>query len=274
MHKLKEDYLAYMQKKDDYIKTGFKAFDEWAGGIGRGWLYILAARPSTGKTAKMLQMSLGVASKQAGGVIIFSQEMKKEALANRWMANMTKIPLTNIRLKQFNEKRKEDIVFNLDVLTELEMFIADQGQYSMEQIRALSRKVKKKCNVLNGVFIDYLSLINVKQSGNQNYSQALGEASKKSKSLAMELECPVILLAQLNREAEKVDHPSLIHLKDSGNIEQDADIVELLYEDPDIEGDGIDKHIISHIAKGRDVGTKPFKYTFRTFTQTFEERRG
>lgn len=272
MQKLKQDYLEYMQKKDDYIKTGFNAFDEWCGGIGRGWLYILAARPSTGKTAKMLQMALGIASRNEGGVIIFSQEMKKEALANRWLSNLTQRPLTRIRLKQFEEGLEEEVKLNLDVLTELEMFIADKGQYSMDQIRALSRKVKKQCNVLNAIFIDYLSLINVKHSSNQNYAQALGEASKKSKSLAMELDCPVILLAQLNREAEKVEQPSLIHLKDSGNIEQDADIVELLYEDKESEGTGLEKNIISNIAKGRDVGTKHFKYTFQTWKQTFVER--
>ncbi len=98
----RSDYLGYLLQKDDFIYTGFNNFDKWMGGIGRGWLYILAGRPSVGKTAKALQMAIGIAERNVGNVIIFSQEMTRNQLLNRMISPISAIPANRIRRKELS----------------------------------------------------------------------------------------------------------------------------------------------------------------------------
>jgi replicative DNA helicase len=261
---MKSKYLNYLDEPIEKITTGFKRFDEWCGGLGREWLYILSARPSTGKTAKMLQMALHMSVH--GQVLLFSQEMKDISLYNRMLSHLTQIPLKRVKAKELNKQERKEISDYLNVIGELYLHIGDKGSYSAEEVRAEARKIKKEHGKLKAIFVDYLGIMDIPHKSNKTYAQAVGEVSKKMKSLAMELYCPVILLCQLNRESEKSDKPSLSHLRDSGNIEQDADIVEILWKE-----DSNSDIVNSSIVKGRDIGTKDFKYQFQASVQKFVE---
>src|SRR5690606_18658504 len=104
-----KDYFEYLAHKEDLIMTGFKRFDEWMGGLGRGWLYVLAARPSVGKTAKMLQMVRGIAAQGKGSCLVWSQEMQRNQLYNRMLAAMTGIPANKFRLKRLEPRDMPDV---------------------------------------------------------------------------------------------------------------------------------------------------------------------
>ena len=267
------EYENYMITKEDYISTGFGPFDNWAKGIGRGWLYILAARPSLGKTAKMLSMATHIAKQDLGAVIIFSQEMKKEALMNRILANMTAIPLSRFRRKELETIELGKVKEGLNQLQDLPLYILDRGAYSIDQVRSISRQIKRKHGKLAAIFVDYLGIMDIPIRPGQTYAQAVGAVSSKAKSIAMELDCVFVMLSQLNREVEKSTKPSLSHLRDSGSIEQDADVVEFLWHDPkDSEGDDnpLERIIYSTIAKGRDIGLNQFKYIFKGWNQQFK----
>lgn len=266
-------YFDYLAKEDDLIKTGFSHFDNWMGGLGRGWLYILAARPSVGKTAKMLQMLQGVAEQDKGQCLVWSQEMKREQLFNRMLASYTGISAGKIRRKQLTPREMDEIREGYDYLSMLDIQIADSKAVTIDEIRAVARQAKRK-KPIAAIFIDYLGIMNIPQPGGMTRAQAIGEVTKGAKRLANELDCVVVLLAQMNREGTKVVKPSLEHLKESGDIEQDADIVEFLWEDANDNviqsGQYAGANVVqSYIAKGRDIGINDFRYAFKVWTQEF-----
>lgn len=271
-----DEYFEYLETKDDFIKTGFKQFDEWIGGLGRGWLYVLAARPSVGKTAKMLQMLRGIAAQGKGQCLVWSQEMKRTALTNRMMASLTVIHLNSFRLKKLTPKEKEIArrVYRQE-LAPLPIRIADAKNVTIEEVAAAARQAKRESGKIAAIFVDYLGIMNIPQPAGTTRQQAIGEVTKAAKRLAMELDCIFVLLAQMNREGKKAIEPSLEHLRESGDIEQDADVVEFLWENPDDTDPGKEapgaKVIQSIIAKGRDVGTKRFRYGFYGAYQQFHD---
>jgi replicative DNA helicase len=267
---LRESYERYLTTRKDLIYTGFDQFDKWSGGLDEGWLYVLAARPGVGKTAKMLQMAYSIAKKEVHGpVIIFSLEMKKEELMNRLLSSMTSISL---KLFKYGDAFiKQDLLRiqeSLGLLDQLPLHIVDKEGMSIEEIRAISRQIKRKYGKMGAIFIDYLGIMSLPENRNMTHSQRIGEVTKRAKWLAKELECPVILLSQMSREGEKASKPSLMHLRDSGSIEQDADVVEILWDNP-LDTDEKGKVIQSIIAKGRNIGVKEFRYAFKGSIQRF-----
>lgn len=271
----RKEYFDYLNQKDDLIPTGFRKFDEWMGGLGRGWLYILAARPSVGKTAKMLQMLRGIAAQGRGHCLVWSQEMKRNQLFNRMIASITGIPASKFRLKRIEPKDWSEITKAYDMLERLPIHIADAKNVTIDEVKASARKAKRKYGQIAAIFIDYLGIMNIPQPNGMTRAQAVGEVTKAAKRLAMELDCVVILLAQMNREGKKAVRPSLEHLRESGDIEQDADIVEFLWDDPNDQDPGQRNSgaqvVKSIIAKGRDVGVNEFRYAFKSWIQRFEE---
>lgn len=265
----RQEYMDYLDTKEDYILTGFKQFDEWSGGIGRGWLYILAGRPSVGKTAKVLQLSVGIAKQNVGEVLIWSQEMKRNQLINRLVSPISKVNSGRIRKKTLEPQERELINKTYDLLQKLPLHIEDASGVSIEQIAATARKMKRKYGRIGAIIVDYLTIMDIHQEKNQTWSKAVGEVTKKAKRLAMELDTPFIMLAQLSREGA-TEEPQLHHLRDSGEIEQDADIVEFLWHNPDETNAG-GKVIQSFIAKGREIGINRFKYLFVGWQQRYEE---
>lgn len=222
----------------------------------------------------MLQMVRGMAQQEKGEILVWSQEMKREALFNRMIASMTGISANKIRRKTFSDRDLEDITEAYDQLAKLPIHIADSKKVTIEEVRIIARQTKRRRGRIGAIFVDYLTIMDIPQPAGMTRAQAIGEVTKKAKQIAMEIDCPFIMLAQLNRESKKSLKPGLEHLKESGDIEQDADIVEFLWEDPDDIDVG--KHfgakvIQSIIAKGRDIGVNEFRYAFKGWTQEFIE---
>lgn len=262
-------YFDHLEVKDDFIHTGFQKFDDWMGGIGRGWLYILAGRPSVGKTAKVLQMMKGIAESGAGDVLFWSQEMKRNQLLNRMLSPESGVNGNKIRMKDltFHEKLKLNDAY--DKLQELPIFIEDAKNVTIDEVRAYARQHKRTHKrKLGAIVVDYLTIMRIIQQKGETRSQAVGYVTRTAKQIALELDCPFIMLAQLSRDGK--DEPKLEHLRDSGEIEQDADIVEFLWHNPE-EKSAEGKVIQSIIAKGRDIGMNQFQYVFKGWLQKYEQ---
>ena len=269
---LKDRYIAYLKTKDDLVLTGFPKFDQWMGGVGRGWLYIIAARPSTGKTAKMLEVAWNIAEQNAGQVIVFSLEMVKEQLLNRIIAARTHLNGNRIRRKEIDGKELDKIGSVYENYQSLPLHIDDTPVVTMDYIKSTCRRIQRQYGPIAAVFVDYLQLMKIQQEKNQTRSQAIGTITRGAKLLAKELNAPFFLLSQLNREVEKRagKKPMLADLRESGEIEQDADIVEFLWINEE-EKDPNGTVIQSYIAKGRDIGVNDFKYLFKPWYQTYQE---
>jgi replicative DNA helicase len=264
------DYLKYLLEKDNFIYTGFRSFDAWMGGIGRGWLFVLAARPSVGKTAKALQMAVGIALQHVGNVLFFSQEMNRNQLFNRMISSITGISANRIRRKELSVEELGRVEDAFKQLEKLPLFIEDASNISIQDVRSVARQIRRQHGELAAIFVDYLTIMKIPQVPNQTRSQAVGEVTRTAKKIAIELNVPFIMLAQLSREGARSTEPRLDHLRDSGEIEQDADVVEFLWHDPE-ETHQQGKVIQSIIAKGRDVGINKFRYLFKGWIQRFEE---
>lgn len=264
----KQEYFDYLNTKEDFIFTGFNNFDEWMNGIGRGWLYILAGRPSVGKTAKALQMARGIAEQDVGEVLIWSQEMKRNQLLNRMLSPMTMINSNGFRNKNLTELEMQRVKKAYEHLEKLPLHIEDARNVTIDEVRATGRQFKRKYGRIGAIVIDYLTIMKIIPNKGETRSQAVGYVTRTAKQVALELDCPIIMLAQLSRDGK--DEPKLEHLRDSGEIEQDADVVEFLWHNPeDTHRDG--KVIQSIIAKGRDVGVNHFRYLFKGWIQKYEE---
>lgn len=213
------------------VPTGLKDLDKLTSGWQPGELVILAARPSIGKTA--FAMHLALAAGRAGKhVVVYSLEMPGERLGDRCVtAQAPDINASHLRTGQLTEDEQRQAMEAAAALARLPIYVDDNPKASMDHIRASARLLKAKgcCDCL---IIDYLQLCDMKtEQRNRNREQEVAEASRKAKLMAKELGIPVILLCQLNRDCEnRADHrPALSDLRESGAIEQDADVVMLLY---------------------------------------------
>ena len=225
-----------------------------------GVLIILAARPAMGKTAFALNIATNAATKSDIPVLLFSLEMSKEQLVNRVLCSEAMVDSNKLKTGKIEENDWVKIVEALGPLSEAEMYIDDTAGISITEIRAKARKLKLEKNI-GLIIIDYLQLI--QGSGNRrngSREQEISEISRSLKILAKELDIPVIALSQLSRAAEqRSDHrPMLSDLRESGSIEQDADIVMFLYRDDYYNEESESKNIAEVIiAKNRSgsVGT-------------------
>lgn len=268
----KQEYLEYLNTKENYLMTGFQKFDEWSGGLPRGGLIIIAGRPSVGKTAKVLQQAVGMARQDIGEVLIWSQEMKRNQLINRMISPISRVHSGRIRKKTLEPDELAKIERTYDELQQLPLHIEDASGVTIEHIAATARQYKRKYGRIGAIIVDYLTIMDIKQERGQTWSKAVGEVTKRAKRLAMEIDAPFIMLAQLSREGADGE-PQLHHLRDSGEIEQDADIVEFLWHNPEETiPDG--KVIQSFIAKGREIGVNRFKYKFVGYLQRYEDYNG
>jgi len=211
------------------LDTGFVELNRMTSGFGEGDLIIIAARPSMGKTAFALNLSLNVL-KQNKGVAIFSLEMPAEQLMLRMMSAYAKIPLQDIRRGNLNDEEWSKLSAVADDLSQRPLFVDDEGNINIHTIRAKLRKLKAQNPDLSLAVIDYLQLI---ASDLKERHLAIAEISRSLKLLARELQIPIIALSQLNRalESRPNKRPMLSDLRESGAIEQDADIIMFIYRD-------------------------------------------
>ena len=245
------------------ISSGFKNFDQMTSGFHDSDLVIIAARPSMGKTAFVLNLALNAAVKQNKGVLVFSLEMSNSQIFQRFLAIEAKIPLAKIRNGFIDEHEWGQLGIASGKLANSNVQIADVPNVTVLEIRAMSRRIKA-AGKLDMILIDYLQLIKGVGKGD-NRQQEISDISRSLKGIARELNVPVIALSQLSRAPEqRADRrPMLSDLRDSGAIEQDADMVVFLYRDEyyneDSETKGLAEVIIGKQRNG-PVGT--VKLTF------------
>ncbi|ANB61656.1 replicative DNA helicase [Anoxybacteroides amylolyticum] len=241
------------------IPTGFTELDRMTAGFQRSDLIIVAARPSVGKTAFALNIAQNVATKTNENVAIFSLEMSAQQLVMRMLCAEGNINAQNLRTGKLTPEDWGKLTMAMGSLSNAGIYIDDTPSIRVSEIRAKCRRLKQESG-LGMVLIDYLQLIQGSGRNRENRQQEVSEISRSLKALARELEVPVIALSQLSRSVEQRQdkRPMMSDIRESGSIEQDADIVAFLYRDDYYDKDSENKNIIEIIiAKQRNgpVGT-------------------
>ena len=215
--------------------SGFKDLDRMTGGFQKGDLIILSARPSMGKTALALNFAINSIIKRngKGTVAIFSVEMPKEQLMRRILSSQCQINSADLSRAIADESKADKIQAVFQRLSSYNLFIEDSSTIKLSDIQAKTRNLKKQHEDLQLVVVDYIGLVQANNSKGDNRQQEVAEISRGLKALARELEVPVICLAQLSRLVERRPdkRPMLSDLRESGAIEQDADLVIFIYRD-------------------------------------------
>ena len=254
------------------VSSGFYDLDAMTSGFGRSDLIIVAGRPSMGKTSFALNIATYIARENKLPVAIFSLEMSKEQLAQRLLAAEAKIPSNRLRSGRLTQTDFEPLARAVSTLSEFPIYIDDTANMTVMQMRSQARRLQaEKGGQLGLVLLDYLQLM--EGSGKDNRVQELSRITRSLKGLAREVNVPVIALSQLSRgvESRTNKRPMLSDLRESGSIEQDADLVIMLYRDeyysPDTPDQGIAEVII---AKHRNGPTGGVKLLFQSELTKFE----
>lgn len=227
--------LGMLARQDGALRglpSGFRQLDRLLGGLQPSDLIIIAARPSMGKTTFVLNIAEQVAVHQKKTVGVFSLEMSKEQLVDRLISSMGRVDSWKLRNGQLSEDDMSNLIQAQAQLAEANLFIDDAPMASVMEVRAKARRLQAE-HGLDLICIDYLQLMQGSVRNQDNRVQEVSEISRSLKALAKELNCPVIALSQLSRavEARTDKRPMLSDLRESGSIEQDADVVMFLYRD-------------------------------------------
>ncbi len=289
-----QDTLIHKSAKKT-VKTYFKTLDKVVGGFLPSQYIVIAARPGCGKTAFAINIicnNILEENKQKKynskteqkRIVIFDQEMSSEEIADRILARLTQINKKDIALSS-NVNAMRNYQAALSLINESKVFVDDTAGITPDQIAAKCRQLKRQEGQLDLVIIDYLQLLSSDgDNKNKNRQQEVAEISRKMKIMAKSLQVPVIVLSQLSRDIDKrenakktgsaPENPKLSDLRDSGAIEQDADIVMFLYNVKSSDEDNKDdtREIRLAIAKHRNGELKDINFTFRGSTMTFSER--
>ena len=257
------------------IPTGFIDFDKLTAGLQPGDLIIIAARPSMGKTAFALNIAQNVAIESGKTVAVFSLEMSKEQLALRMLASWAMVDYQKLRVGNVNSEEWRRVIKAAEVLSEAPIFIDDTPAISALEMRAKARRLMSEYG-LDLIIVDYLQLMRGRKRS-ENRQQEISEISRSLKELAKELNIPVVAVSQLSRavEARQEKRPQLSDLRESGAIEQDADLVVFIYREElykkTPENAGIAEIIIG---KQRNGPTGTIKLTFMREYLRFENFEG
>ena len=251
------DRLNELSKSDKAfpgLPTGFRALDKQIHGLNDGNLIILAARPGMGKTTMALNILVNVAKATKKTVAFFSYEMSKDELARRLLSCESFVNNKNLTTGKLNREEWSAIGLAANALSQTDIRVSDLGTLTVSGMSAICRRLEN----LGLVVIDYLQLMGSAGKGgsSENRVQVVSEITRSLKVMAKELGVPVVCLSQLSRRAEqrdKNDHrPQLSDLRESGSIEQDADVVLMLYRDDYYNADSQEKNIVEvNVAKNR-----------------------
>ena len=248
------------------VRTGFFDLDRMTAGLQPGDLIVLAARPSMGKTAFALNIGEHVAVNEGLPVVVFSMEMGAAQLALRLVGSLGRIDQSGLRTGRLRDDEWGRLSEAVEKLGKVSMFIDESPGLTPSEVRARARRQARQCGQLGLIIVDYLQLMSGSGSGgDENRATEIGEISRGLKALAKELQCPVIALSQLNRSVEtRTDkRPMMSDLRESGAIEQDADVIMFIYRDEyynkDSKEPGVAEIIIGKQRNG-PVGT--LKLTF------------
>ncbi len=223
------------------IPSGFTDFDKMTSGLQPADLVIVAGRPSMGKTTFAMNLAENAAIDAGVGVAVFSMEMPAESLTLRMLSSLGRINQTKVRSGQLDEDDWPRLTSAVSILNEANIFIDDTPALSPTEMRARVRRLKRKHNI-GLIVVDYLQLMQVK-GGSENRVNEISEISRGLKALAKEMNLPVIALSQLNRGLEQRPNkrPVMSDLRESGAIEQDADLIVFIYRDEVYNEDSPDK---------------------------------
>jgi replicative DNA helicase len=277
-----QDFVAISQVIDSYyeqinylqehrgevvgVPSGFRDLDEITGGLQASDLIILAARPSVGKTSFVLSLGYNVATRHQRTVGIFSLEMSRDQLVQRLLSMDTRIDTHRLRTGHLNETELQTVMESMGRLADVPIYIEDTPGLTIMEVRSKARRLQSQVGV-DLIIIDYLQLMSGKRTDNR--VNEVSEISRGLKALARELNVPVIALSQLSRAVEgRTSHvPMLSDLRESGSIEQDADIVMFIYREELYDKETDKKGIAElHIAKHRNgpIGVVPMRFEAAT----------
>jgi replicative DNA helicase len=247
------------------VRTGFFELDRMTAGFQPGDLIVLAARPSMGKTALALNIAEHVAVSEGLPAVVFSMEMGASQLALRMVGSLGRIDQSGLRTGRLRDDEWGRLTEAVDKLSKASIFIDETPALSPAELRARARRQARVCGKLGLIVVDYLQLMSGSSRSEENRATELGEISRGLKALAKELQCPVLALSQLNRSVESRNdkRPMMSDLRESGAIEQDADVIMFIYRDEyynkDSKEPGVAEIIIAKQRNG-PVGTS--KLTF------------
>ena len=255
----KIDYLYNQDNQTEVtgVATGFVDLDKMTSGLQPGDLVIVAGRPSMGKTAFSVNIAEYVGTELRLPVAIYSMEMGATQLGMRMVGSIGKIDLHKLKTGKFDDEDWTKLTYAINRLSEAPIFIEETGALTALDIRTKSRRLARQHGQLGLIVIDYLQLMAGRAGAkDQNRATELGEISRSLKSLAKELKCPIIALSQLSRSVEqRTDkRPMMSDLRESGAIEQDADIIMFMYRDeyynPDSQFKGLAECIVGKHRNG------------------------
>lgn len=281
MDKLVVDLLDRVQEMADNpndvtgVPTGFVDLDRMTSGLQAGDLVVLAARPSMGKTAFAINIAEHVALNEGLPVAVFSMEMGAAQLAVRIVGSIGRINQGHLRTGKLTDDEWPRLTEAIEKLRTVSLHIDETPGLTPSELRANARRLARQCGKLGLIVVDYLQLMSGSSSdGGDNRATELGEISRGLKMLAKELQCPVIALSQLNRSVEqRTDkRPMMSDLRESGAIEQDADIIMFIYRDEYYTKDACKEPGIAEIiiGKQRNGPTGTVKLTFLNSLTRFE----
>ena len=250
MRTLVKDAIAYidaMFEKGDGITglpTGYEDFDQMTSGLQKGDLVIVAGRPSMGKTSFAMNIAENAAYKTKKPVAIFSMEMPGEQLALRLLSSHGRINQQHLRTGRLKDEDWPRLTSATELLTQMPIFIDDTPALTPSELRARARRLVREHNELGLIVIDYMQLMQIPGT-RENRATEISEISRSLKALAKELKVPVMALSQLNRSLEQRPNkrPIMSDLRESGAIEQDADLIVFIYRDEVYNEDSPDKGV-------------------------------
>ena len=246
------------------IPTGFYELDEMTAGLQPSDLIIIAARPAMGKTTLALNIAEYAAMKSRKAIAVFSMEMSSSQLAFRLISAMGRVNATRLRTGQLEDEDWSRVNSAIKMLSDAKIFIDDTPALSPDELRSKARRFKREHD-LGLIVVDYLQLMQVGGNSQENRTNEISEISRGLKALAKELNVPVVALSQLNRglETRTDKRPQMSDLRDSGAIEQDADVIMFIYRDEYYKKDSDDKGLAEIIiAKQRNGPTGMAKLRF------------
>ncbi len=252
------------------VDTGFKNLNDKTSGFGKGDLVIIAARPAMGKTAFVLNMALKAIERDEG-VAFFSLEMPAEQLMLRLLSAKTSIPLQQLRVGDLNDDQWSQLASATDEMAKKKLFVDDGGYATIHHVRSKLRKLKTQHPEISMAIIDYLQLMS--GEGREGRQQEVSEISRGLKQLARELAIPIVALSQLNRslEARENKRPMLSDLRESGAIEQDADIILFVYRDDVYRESQIKEKLEKYKAEGNADKVREYENAYNDLKRKPDE---
>ena len=263
--------------KIDYLLTGFKKVDERLGGLQKSDLIVIAGRPSMGKTAFSMNIAQDIVFKQNKKVGFFSLEMSAQQIATRMLSSLSGVSQQKIRTGDYESSTSDTkaVTSAIEMMQECDFFVDETPSITPMDLRGKARRMKREHGV-DMIIVDYLQLMGVTRTRNfdQNRVNEISEITRSLKALAKELDIPVVALSQLNRRVEERNdkRPFLSDLRESGSIEQDADIVIFLYRDDQYNPSSENKNVAEvNISKHRNGPVGLEQLTFIPHCTRFED---